>query len=84
VTNPEVVVAQPDMLVVGVINALPAGQQQLLVCYHSKQPSVLGAPGTHSQVLQDRHQQGSVEAVPISCNLRLLCSVFTIKPTLHL
>ena len=31
VTHSEVVVAHPSVLVVGVVNALPAGEQQLLV-----------------------------------------------------
>ena len=32
ITHPEVVVAYPGMLVVIIADALPAGQQQLLVC----------------------------------------------------
>lgn len=71
-TDLEVVIAHPDVLVVGVVNALPAGQQQLLMSYDSKQPSVLSAPGAHSQVLQDCHQHSSVEAIPISCKVKLL------------
>ncbi len=74
VTHPEVVVTRPGVLVVIITNALPAGQQQLLVCYDSKQASVLGAPVAGSQVLQDCHQQGSVEAVPIPCKVTLLFS----------
>ena len=77
-THPEVVVAHPSVLVVGVVNALPAGEQQLLVGEDGKQPSVLGAPGAGSQVLQDCHQQSSVEAVPISCKVRPLSSELTV------
>ena len=63
--HPEVVVAHPGMLVIIIADALPAGQPQLLVGYDGKQPSVLGTPVAGSQVLQDCHQQGSVEAVPL-------------------
>ena len=76
--HPEVVVAHPGMLVIIIADALPAGQPQLLVGYDGKQPSVLGTPVAGSQVLQDCHQQGSVEAVPISCKVTLLLSALKV------
>ena len=79
--HPEVVVAHPGMLVIIIADALPAGQPQLLVGYDGKQPSVLGTPVAGSQVLQDCHQQGSVEAVPIPCKVTLLLSALKVLCT---